>query len=105
MAANFNFEVDYPGLIYKDAKGRTVKMYSDNNLDGYLTGYSTGIKRGIVEKIAPAYTEKQYAAKSLVSNFGILYYNPNAISTAESWNKNHWTQTTIADYLNIIMNV
>lgn len=47
--------------------------------------------------IAPNYTKKTYEANSYVMQGGVLYTNPNAIETAEDWNPEHWTQTTVAE--------
>lgn len=49
--------------------------------------------------IAPEYTKKPYPANSFVMHDGILYTNENAIGTAEDWNPEHWTQTTVTEMM------
>lgn len=49
--------------------------------------------------IAPNYTKKTYEANSYVMQGGVLYTNENAIETAEDWNPEHWTQTTVAEMM------
>jgi len=54
------------------------------------------------ENIAPAYTKRNYMAGSYVMHDGILYTNENAIGTAEDWNPEHWTWTTVAEIIGTI---
>lgn len=49
--------------------------------------------------IAPEYTKTTYPANSYVMYGGVLYTNPSAIGTAEDWNPEHWTQTTVAEMM------
>ena len=83
MATNFNFSVENGTLKYKDSKNNNITLGSSGN-------------------IAPEYSKTTYAAKSLVSHNGKLYYNANAIGTAENWTAAHWTECTVASYIAVV---
>lgn len=88
MASNFNMKFDSNGLTYNDAAGNTVELGNG--------------KASTLAFIAPEYSKKTYAAKSLVSHDGKLYYNSSAINTAENWTAAHWTECTVASYCTIL---
>ena len=108
MAANFNFtysdDIDgsnTDGLIYRDNNENEVEIASFSAITSKMNGK-------FIDFIAPPYTKKKYPANSLVYYYNysqdkaFIYYNPNAIETAENWNPNHWTRTTVADYIKLI---
>lgn len=80
---NFNLSLVNGQLTYHDAAGNTYAI-------------------GNAAMIAPSYTKQTYAAKSLVSHGGKLYYNTNAIGTAEDWTAAHWTECTVASYIAVV---
>ena len=108
MAANFNFtysdDIDgnADGLIYRDSNENEVEIASYGSITSFVTGK-------FIDFIAPPYTKKTYPANSLVYYYNysqktaFIYYNPNAIETAENWNPNHWTRTTVADYIKLMI--
>ena len=81
--ANFNFSFEGGTLNYKDVKNNKLTI-------------------GAAGNIAPEYSKKTYSAKSLVSHGGKLYYNANAIGTAENWTAAHWTECTVASYIAVV---
>lgn len=86
MSKNFNMEYDSnAGLTYVDVSGETVSIGKG--------------KTTTLSYIAPVYSKKTYPAKSLVTQYGSLYYNPSAINTAENWTPAHWTACTVASYI------
>ena len=54
----------------------------------------------VLNNIAPQYTTTTYNVGDYVIYNKILYVCNTEITTAESWNASHWTQTTIAQMLN-----
>lgn len=72
---------------------------SNLNLDWLLTSWRD-FQRDICQMIAPAYDNSSvYPAGSLVLyNMG-LFTNPDPIITAEDFNPDHWTQTTLAEII------
>ena len=108
MAANFNFtyidDIDgnnTPGLNYEDSNGNIIELVRYGKLMEYVDSLT-------VFSLAPLYSDLLvYPANSLVSynndsNPLKLYYNPNAISVPESWNIEHWTETTLAEYIKLM---
>lgn len=108
MAANFNFtysdDIDGSGahgLKYADSNGNEIELIDRNILTRYT-------EIGNLFNLAPEYSKQVYPANSLVMHYNFylgmyqFYYNPNAISTPESWNANHWTATTLAEYIKLM---
>ena len=98
MAANFNLKFveniegsGFDGIEYVDPQGNRVLVTNPYYSIKYLQNI-----------IAPFWKKQTYAANSLVWQYGELYYNPNAINTAENWIAAHWTKTTLADYIKLM---
>ena len=84
---------DLDNIVYNGSgTGLVFKPYN------YAEGFSQ------FSNIAPNYTKTTYPVNSYVMHGGILYTNPYAIETAESWNPAHWVQTTIANMIAFIPN-
>lgn len=110
MAANFNFSamkipsdaggviMEVPALLYKDANGTEVEIPSLL----LITLITTKLATAVLGDIAETYTKKTYSANSLVIHNNSLFYNPNAINTAENWTAAHWNLTTVADYIKLM---
>lgn len=112
MAANFNFtyidDIDgnnTHGLKYADSNGNEIELVGWHN----LTENIEDIENTVFFSLAPSYSKKVYPVNSLVSNYNFdrkmyqLYYNPNAISKPESWTAAHWTPTTLAEYIKLMI--
>lgn len=98
MSANFNLRFvenldgsGVNGVQFIDPKGNRV-MLADSQYAIIFLQF----------EIAPFWKKQTYEAKSLVWYGGGLYYNPNAINTAENWVAGHWTKTTLANYIKIM---
>lgn len=77
--------------------------FDETPTQGSLNPVTSG---GVAEKVdqqssnlAPNYTKQAYPANSYVMHDGVLYTNENAIGTAEDWDPEHWTQTTVAEMM------
>jgi len=101
---NNHWKIDFQQVSYpNDLNGhRTItimKAFLDDENTLTVNVYEHVIMPDALHQssVADEYSASStYAAKSLVTHDGILYTNPNAISTAEDWTAAHWTQVTVS---------
>ena len=84
------------GSTYTTGANNSVPMSNGTSLYWKDMGVVLG---GVVQfsMIAPNYSDSStYSINDLVIKDALLYRCTTNISTAETWNSSHWTQTTVA---------